>query len=265
MAERMTTDQLRQHLAMTRDSDGLPRHEREYAEQILESIDAALFVPGLWRCTKCNFNLVLKTLHARTGAVTARTSAGETCPNCDTALERVSYKDAFNEQQQRFEDYLLASSAERDARDQQANELKRRACFVHALCYQLSIKHPEITELGDDGALHCAIHAILAVDIGASPGSPIQPTGALPGEGVPAPWVAPPVPSRFQIGEQVRAGGVKGDVVAVTFAVIDGQAKVFYDIAHSAGVLVRVCSGRVQPATPSHLRAVPDVEGVSHE
>lgn len=265
MADLLTTDQLRQHLAMTRDSEGLPRHERAYAGQLLDSIDAALFVPGLWHCAKCNFNLVLQTLHTRTGAVTARTSAGELCPNCDTELERVSYRDSFKEQQERFEQHLLTSSADREAINKQCAELKRMACFAHALCYELSQKHPDITELGDDGALHCAIHAILAVETTAPSNSTTQPTGSLPGEGVPAPWVAPPVPSRFQIGEEVRSGGVKGTVAAVTFAVIDGHAKVFYDIAHSGGVLVRVCSGRVQPSSPVHLRAVPDVEGGVHD
>jgi len=148
-----------------------------------------------------------------------------------------------------------------DARDQQASELKRRACFAHALCYELSKKHPEVTDLGDDGALHCAIHAILAVDTSA-PLAPVptQLTGSLPGEGVPAPWVAPPVPSRFQIGEQVRACGVKGTVEAVTFTVLDGQGKVLYDIAHSGGVLTRVLSDQVQPVTLAHLRAVPSQE-----
>lgn len=49
-------------------------------------------------------------------------------------------------------------------RDKLLGELKRRACIAHAICYELSKRHPEIAELGDDGELHCAIHDILAVD-----------------------------------------------------------------------------------------------------
>jgi hypothetical protein len=51
-----------------------------------------------------------------------------------------------------------------DHRDLQLGEMKRRACIAHTLCYELSLRHPEIPELGDDGKLHCAIHDILAVD-----------------------------------------------------------------------------------------------------
>jgi hypothetical protein len=43
-------------------------------------------------------------------------------------------------------------------------EMKHRACRAHALCNELRLANPEIPELGDDGALHEAIHDILRVD-----------------------------------------------------------------------------------------------------
>jgi hypothetical protein len=63
-----------------------------------------------------------------------------------------------------------------DHRDLQLGEMKRRACIAHTLCYELSLRHPEIPELGDDGKLHCAIHDILAVD---TPSAKVS--GPLPG------------------------------------------------------------------------------------
>jgi hypothetical protein len=63
-----------------------------------------------------------------------------------------------------------------DHRDLQLGEMKRRACIAHTLCYELSLRHPEIPELGDDGKLHCAIHDVLAVD---TPSAKVS--GPLPG------------------------------------------------------------------------------------
>lgn len=269
MAELLTTDQLRQHLAMTRDSDGLPRHEREYAGQLLDSIDAALFIPGVWHCEKCNFNLVLKTLHARTGAVTARTSPGETCPNCATALERVSYKDAFKEQQDRFEKYLLDAGAEREAREAAMREecgylpgeLDRTAPARIWLQVDLTGSNDERGEPWP-GSEHVTWQD--------------ESLGGLEIEYVRAdllpcalrPDTDPSTPSRFQVGSAVRCRGAKGTVDAVTFAVIDGAGKVFYDVTTGAGTAYRVPSEDVHPlehpVAERRLRLVPAPEGDSH-
>lgn len=64
------------------------------------------------------------------------------------------------------------------------------------------------------------------------------------------------IPSRFQLGDEVRAGGVRGTVEAITFTVLAGQGKVLYDVRHSAGLLVRVSSEDVSPAKPKHLHVV---------
>lgn len=68
--------------------------------------------------------------------------------------------------------------------------------------------------------------------------------------------IGPKLPSRFQIGETIRARGEKGVVQAVSFLVIDGQGKVAYDVLTRRGLQARVLSDDVGPAQPSHLRSV---------
>jgi len=64
------------------------------------------------------------------------------------------------------------------------------------------------------------------------------------------------LPSRFQLGDTVRARGEKGVVLAVTFLFLDGQAKVAYDVVTRHGLQARVLSDDVGPSEPSHLRSV---------
>lgn len=58
-----------------------------------------VYVPGLWRCAKCKFELVQATLNARDGTVSARDTPGEKCPNCASPLWRVTERDARQEAQ----------------------------------------------------------------------------------------------------------------------------------------------------------------------
>lgn len=62
------------------------------------------FVPGVWRCAKCEFELIQSTLNAGTGTVTARDNPGEKCPNCSTTLWRVSWKDWATETARRLDE-----------------------------------------------------------------------------------------------------------------------------------------------------------------
>ena len=55
------------------------------------------YIPGVFRCAKCNFRLVQSNLNAADGTVTARDNAGEKCPNCSVPLWRVSWKDEAQE------------------------------------------------------------------------------------------------------------------------------------------------------------------------
>ena len=77
----------------------------EFQRRIKE-LEALVFVPGLWRCAKCNFELVQANLNARDGTVTARNQPGDKCPNCDAPLWRVTERDAGNRLADRVGDIM---------------------------------------------------------------------------------------------------------------------------------------------------------------
>lgn len=64
-----------------------------------EELAKLVYVPGLWRCAKCDFHLTQMNLNANSGTVTARDDPGEKCPNCDSPLWRVTERDARQEAQ----------------------------------------------------------------------------------------------------------------------------------------------------------------------
>jgi hypothetical protein len=72
----------------------------------IERLKSLVYVPGLWRCAKCNFSLVQANLNAKDGTVTARDKPGDKCPNCDSPLWRVTERDAGNEMVDRAEELL---------------------------------------------------------------------------------------------------------------------------------------------------------------
>lgn len=93
---------------------------------LLDEAAAALFraeatktyIPGVWRCAKCNFRLVQSNLNARDGTVTPRDEPGEPCPNCKRPLWRVSWKDEAQENLALAENQMDRASraeAQRDA------------------------------------------------------------------------------------------------------------------------------------------------------
>ncbi len=63
----------------------------------IRRLEKLVYVPGLWKCAKCNFQLIQSSLNAHTGAIGVRDEAGERCPNCDVPLWRVSERDTSNE------------------------------------------------------------------------------------------------------------------------------------------------------------------------
>lgn len=65
------------------------------------------------------------------------------------------------------------------------------------------------------------------------------------------------IPSCYQLGDSVRACGVKGVVTAITFSSLGGCGKVLYDVAHNSGVMVRVLSEDVKLTKAPYLYAVP--------
>lgn len=65
--------------------------------ELIMTLERLVYVPGLWRCPKCKFQLVQAELNAATGNVTARDRPGDKCPNCHGPLWRVTERDAGNE------------------------------------------------------------------------------------------------------------------------------------------------------------------------
>lgn len=65
--------------------------------QAIETLEKKVFVPGQWRCPKCDFRLTQSNLYAATGTVGPRDDPGDKCPNCNGSLWRVSAMDDRNE------------------------------------------------------------------------------------------------------------------------------------------------------------------------
>lgn len=62
----------------------------------IDRLEKLVYVPGLWQCAKCTFQLLQGTIHANSGAITPRDQTGEICPRCETPLWRVTERDAGN-------------------------------------------------------------------------------------------------------------------------------------------------------------------------
>lgn len=65
---------------------------RRLADALSQS-NRQVYVPGVWRCAKCNFRLIQSNLNAGDATVTARDTPGEKCPNCDVPLWRVTWRE----------------------------------------------------------------------------------------------------------------------------------------------------------------------------
>ena len=72
-------------------------------------------MPGFWRCAKCNFMLVQSTLNAHDGSVTARDEAGTYCPNDNSPMWRVSWKEHAMEMNVRCEEAITEGGNLREA------------------------------------------------------------------------------------------------------------------------------------------------------
>ena len=66
---------------------------KERAERERDDLARKVYVPGLWRCAKCNFELIQSNLNGADGTVTARDQPGDKCPNCDVPLWRVTERE----------------------------------------------------------------------------------------------------------------------------------------------------------------------------
>lgn len=76
-------------------------------EQIIQEkreLESLVYVPGLWYCPKCKFNLNKAEIHAVSGNMRMRAdNTPEPCPNCATQMQRVTERDANNDLYDRLE------------------------------------------------------------------------------------------------------------------------------------------------------------------
>ena len=98
------------HSPIDCDTCTLERVDPQAAARIAE-LEALVYVPGLWRCPKCKFGLLQSNLNAATGAVTARDTPGDKCPNCAGPLWRVTERQAGNDMVDRCEAAVIEAAA----------------------------------------------------------------------------------------------------------------------------------------------------------
>lgn len=67
------------------------------AQETIDALEKLVYLPGQWRCPKCNFRLTQSNLYMASGAVGPRDDPGDKCPNCNGPLWRVSAMDDRNE------------------------------------------------------------------------------------------------------------------------------------------------------------------------
>lgn len=60
----------------------------------ISRLTSLVYVPGFWRCPKCDFRLFQANINAGDGRITSRDKAGEKCPNCDSPLWRVTERES---------------------------------------------------------------------------------------------------------------------------------------------------------------------------
>lgn len=114
--------------------------DEELREVLAENkrLEKLVYVPGLWRCPKCQFQLTQANLNAQNGTVTATDKPGDKCPNCHGPLWRVTERDAGNR---------LIDDLERLALENA--ELRRVAAQVQEQIAQWMITHSYATGHGD--------------------------------------------------------------------------------------------------------------------
>lgn len=87
------------------DADKRAVENRRLSAELADA-KSKLYVPGRWRCPKCNFGLSQFKLRAFDGAIGVSDTPGEKCPNCDTPLWRVTEREAGDELADRCREYL---------------------------------------------------------------------------------------------------------------------------------------------------------------
>lgn len=104
----------------------------------VERLNGLVYVPGVWRCAKCDFRLIQSNLNANTGNVTARDTSGDKCPNCNSPLWRLT------ERQERSEALDLVEK--QFARSEELEKALKD--LIRAYVNLLEIGRDRITSLG---------------------------------------------------------------------------------------------------------------------
>jgi hypothetical protein len=121
-------------------------------EQLLSRIrqlEELCYVPGLFRCAKCQFQLNKIAMHVRSGAMTADNTP-DNCPNCGSPLWRVTERDAGNDMCDRASQLQFRLN---DALNElnQLKDVRQMACdaFAHALVSLLPQTYEEVVRERD--------------------------------------------------------------------------------------------------------------------
>lgn len=85
--------------------------ELERTQARIAELERLVYVPGAWRCAKCKFVLIQSHLNARDGSITARDDPGDKCPNCDSPLWRVTWRQDAEDMAKRLEEFLEREAA----------------------------------------------------------------------------------------------------------------------------------------------------------
>lgn len=144
------------------------------ANAIAERDDLArlVYVPGLWFCPKCKFELLQSNLNCSDGTVTARDQAGDKCPNCDTPLWRVSERQRHHDVMvtcERFFDEKQAAIADRDAaiatgwrQDAEILSLREEVAALKGALREVKLLALTAGGRDDEGRPEIAVHMALS-------------------------------------------------------------------------------------------------------
>ncbi len=76
-------------------------------EQEVSKLEKLVYQPGLARCPKCKFFIVVTNFYVRDGSLGAGDARLELCPNDGTQMERVTYKSQVDELAVRLADMQI--------------------------------------------------------------------------------------------------------------------------------------------------------------
>jgi hypothetical protein len=91
-------------------SAGGPGLSAEECDEILDAIAdlaAKVYVPGLWKCPKCKFQLTTSVLYAKTGNIGVQHHNSDPCPNDGETLLPVTWEEDAREMSERMMQAIL--------------------------------------------------------------------------------------------------------------------------------------------------------------